>query len=328
MHCRSLRPARRTAMGPQPEHRQTVGGAVRNDSSGFPTGSMPSSGARGAGGIAVRAGGKGDVTGSRVVWSARHANRTATPILYQGRLYTFSSRIVTCIDAATGNEIFKARLSADGADPATRGNSRRGGFGSDYASPVIGDSKIYFVTRSGQVFVLKAGERFELLAVNQMGDEGEDFSATPAISKGRLYLRSNRNLYCLTLKEDQGSSAGLQAEAAAAPEVRETPSASQLQALDRLDLTLDLPGELTAQRSPAIGMFKFPLLTFRFPILVQVEFLGALAKDGRDAGPPVPRGIQSDAQERPRPSSRPGRREIRRPGSTPGTSRAAPASGK
>lgn len=185
------------------------------------------SGARGAGGIAVRAGGKGDVTGSRVVWSARHANRTATPILYQGRLYTFSSRIVTCIDAATGNEIFKARLSADGAGPATRGNSRRGGFGSDYASPVIGDGKIYFVTRSGQVFVLEAGQQYELLAVNPMGEEGEDFSATPAISQGRLFLRSNRNLYSLTLKEDQGSSAGRPAEAAPAPEVRDTPSVSQ-----------------------------------------------------------------------------------------------------
>lgn len=185
------------------------------------------SGARGAGGIAVRAGGKGDVTGSRVVWSARHANRTATPVLYQGRLYTFSNRIVTCIDAATGDEIFKARLGTGGAGPATRGSSRRGGFGSDYASPVIGDGKIYFVTRSGQVFVLEAGERFELLAVNPMGEEGEEFSATPAISQGRLFLRSNRNLYCLTLREDQGSSAGRQPEAAPAPEVRETPSASQ-----------------------------------------------------------------------------------------------------
>ena len=185
------------------------------------------SGARGAGGIAVRAGGKGDVTGSRVVWSARHANRTATPILYQGRLYTFSNRIVTCIDAASGNEIYKARLSADSAGPATRRGSRRGGFGGDYSSPVIGDGKIYFVTRSGQVYVLKASERFELLAVNHMGEEGEDFSATPAISQGRLYLRSNRNLYSLTLKEDQGSSAGRPAEASPAPEVGETPSASQ-----------------------------------------------------------------------------------------------------
>lgn len=185
------------------------------------------SGARGAGGIAVRAGGRGDVTGSRVVWSARHANRTATPILYQGRLYTFSNRIATCIDAATGTEIFKSRLRANGAVPATQGSSRRGGgFGGDYASPVVGDGKIFFVTRSGQVFVLKASERFELLAVNRMGEEGEDFSATPAISQGRLFLRSNRNLYCLTLREDQGRPAGRPTEAAPASEIQEDPSPS------------------------------------------------------------------------------------------------------
>ena len=184
------------------------------------------SGAGGAGGIAVRAGGKGDVTASHVVWSARHANRTATPILYKGRLYTFSNRIVTCIEAASGTEIFKARLSTSDAAPATRGRSGRGVFGSDYASPVIGDGKIYFVTRSGQVFVLKASERFELLAVNHMGEEGEDFSATPAISRGRLFLRSNHNLYCLTLREDQAVSDGKQAEAAPAPKVREEPSPS------------------------------------------------------------------------------------------------------
>ena len=189
------------------------------------------SGAGGGGGIAVRAGGTGDVTGSRVVWSARHANRTATPIFYQGRLYTFSNRIVTCIDAATGTEIFKARLRTNGAVPATPGSFRRGGgFGGDYASPVIGDGKIYFVTRSGQVFVLKAGDRLEVLGVNHMGEEGEDFSATPAISQGRLFLRSNRNLYCLTLREDPATSARQRPEAAPAPapapEVREAPPPS------------------------------------------------------------------------------------------------------
>ena len=74
--------------------------------------------------------------------------------------------------------------------------------------------------------MLEAGERFELLAVNHLGEEGEDFSATPAISQGRLFLRSNRNLYCLTLKEDQAVTDGQQAEATPAPEVREIPSAS------------------------------------------------------------------------------------------------------
>ncbi len=183
------------------------------------------SGARGGGGVAVRAGGKGDVTQSRVLWSARHANRTATPILYHGRLYTFSNQIVTCIDAGTGTEIFKARLRTGNTVPAAQGSFRRGGgFGSNYASPVIGDGKIYFVTRSGLVFVLKASERFELLAVNRMAEDGEEFSATPAISQGRLFLRSNRNLYCLALREGDSGSTRQQAEAVPAPEIQEDPS--------------------------------------------------------------------------------------------------------
>ena len=183
------------------------------------------SGARGGGGVAVRAGGKGDVTQSRVLWSARHANRTATPILYHGRLYTFSNQIVTCIDAGTGTEIFKARLRTGNTVPAAQGSFRRGGgFGSNYASPVIGDGKIYFVTRSGHVFVLKASERFELLAVNRMAEDGEEFSATPAISQGRLFLRSNRNLYCLALREGDSGSTRQQAEAVPAPEIQEDPS--------------------------------------------------------------------------------------------------------
>ncbi len=170
------------------------------------------SGPGGGGGVAVRAGGRRDVTESRVLWSARHANRTATPILYQGRLYTFSNKIVTCIDAKTGTEIFKDRLRTTDASQSTRG-----GFGGDYASPVIGDGRIYYVARSGQVFVLKASDRFAQLAVNHLASVGEDFSATPAISRGQLFLRSSKHLYSLTLREDQDSTTGQQAEAAPAP---------------------------------------------------------------------------------------------------------------
>ena len=72
--------------------------------------------------------------------------------------------------------------------------------------------------------MLKASERFELLAVNRMAEDGEDFSATPAISKGLLFLRSNRNLYCLALREEDSGSTTQQAEAVPAPMVQEDPS--------------------------------------------------------------------------------------------------------
>ena len=69
--------------------------------------------------------------------------------------------------------------------------------GSDYASPIIADGKIYFTSRSGDMFVLKASDKFEQLATNRVTSESEDFSATPAVSDGQLFIRSSKHLYCI-----------------------------------------------------------------------------------------------------------------------------------
>ena len=79
-----------------------------------------------------------------------------------------------------------------------RGGSRGGRGGQDYSSPVIGDGKIYFVTRGGDCHVMKLGEQFEKLATNRVTEENEDFSATPAISDGSLFIRSSKHLYCVS----------------------------------------------------------------------------------------------------------------------------------
>jgi outer membrane protein assembly factor BamB len=158
---------------------------------------------RGGGSIAVRVGGEDDVTASHVVWTGRHANRISTPLLYDGRLYFFSGRIASCLDASTGEEIFRARLEGLSGAPADGGRAGgrfggRGGFGgSDYASPVAADGKIYFLTRSGDMVVIQAGTEFEQLAVNRVTSDAEDFSATPAISNGQMFIRSSRHLYCV-----------------------------------------------------------------------------------------------------------------------------------
>lgn len=177
---------------------------------------------RGGGSIAVKAGGKGDVTASNVVWSGKDSNRFATPLVYEGRMYLISGGTAKCLNAADGTEIFQARLQ--GGVPATGGASGqslpgqatseqspgggfgggrgRGGFGggrgSDYSSPVIGDGKIYYVTRAGEIHVLKAGDTFEKLATNRLTSDAEDFSATPAISNGQIFIRSNKHLYCIS----------------------------------------------------------------------------------------------------------------------------------
>jgi hypothetical protein len=168
---------------------------------------------RGGGSIAIRAGGKGDVSGSNVVWSGNDSNRFSTPLLYEGRMYLISGGLVKSVNAADGKEIFQGRLTggpagggggAPGAPGAAGGGGRgRGGFGggrggSDYASPVLGDGRIYYVNRAGDIYVLKPGDALEVLAKNRLTSEQEDFSATPAISSGQLFFRSNRHLYCVS----------------------------------------------------------------------------------------------------------------------------------
>jgi outer membrane protein assembly factor BamB len=197
---------------------------------------------RGGGSIAVRAGGKDDVSKTNVVWQGRDTNRIGTPVVYDGRVYFVANKIANCIDAKTGKKIFQARLTSDsssGAQAAAeppaqergagdRGPGERapgrgpgggfggapgggppgGGFGGgrfggggrggqDYSSPILADGKLYYVARNGEVFVFKAGDTFEQLAVNRLTTESEDFSATPAAAEGAIFVRSSKHVYCV-----------------------------------------------------------------------------------------------------------------------------------
>ena len=75
---------------------------------------------------------------------------------------------------------------------------RGGAGGQDYASPVLADSRIYYITRSGLMYVMAAQPEFKLLAKNQFQGDDSGFSATPAISGGDLFTRSNKYLYCVS----------------------------------------------------------------------------------------------------------------------------------
>lgn len=182
-------------------------------------------GDQGSGSIAIKAGGKDDITQSNVLWTGRDNNRIGTPVLADGKLYFVSNRVVTCVDAKTGTKIFQGRLGGGsapitpdegagggrrpggpggagpggggpGGGPGGRGG-RGGGGGQDYSSPVVADNKLYFITRNGEAHVIKLGETFEQLATNKVTDDTEDFSASPAISDGALYIRSSKHLYCV-----------------------------------------------------------------------------------------------------------------------------------
>ena len=156
---------------------------------------------RGGGSAAVRASGKGDVTKSHKIWSGSDSSRFGTPVVHEGRIYFFSGSVAGCNDAKTGRKIFQGRLEG-GASGSEDGGGRsrfwRGGGGSDYSSPVIADGKVYYVQGSGICYVLKTGDKFEQLAANSVTTDRESFGATPAISNGEIFLRSNKHLYCVS----------------------------------------------------------------------------------------------------------------------------------
>ncbi|MEM9645760.1 MAG: PQQ-binding-like beta-propeller repeat protein [Planctomycetota bacterium] len=172
--------------------------------------------------FAVRVGGKDDVSESNTIWEGRLRPRYATPVIVDGHLFSISGSIVECVDVKTGERVFQDRLPGDnaGEDRDDRGASGRGGFGgrdrngfggrgggggrggrggggSDFASPVVADGKIYFTMNSGMVHVIEAKPEFKVLASNDMTFDGSGFGGTPAISDGDLFLRSNTHLYCV-----------------------------------------------------------------------------------------------------------------------------------
>ncbi len=175
-------------------------------------------GPRGGGTMAVRAGGEGDVTKTRVLWRGNERSRIGTPVVEDGRIYWFGNRIANCIDAATGKQVYRTRFDGGPApaapepvgprpgQPGPGGSGRRpgGGFrgrggmrGQDYSSPVLANGRIYFVSRSGEAFVYATGPEFKLLGQNRFASDGGDFSSTPAVSDGQLLIRSSKYLYCV-----------------------------------------------------------------------------------------------------------------------------------
>lgn len=134
--------------------------------------------------MAIRPGGTGDISKSHIVWQAkRGVPEVPSPLYYHGRIYMIrNGGILTCLDAKTGKELFApARLGPDGMY---------------YASPVAGDGKVYIAADAGFVIVLKARDRFEVLAEN---DLGEPIGATPALADGALYVRTARHLLAFRL---------------------------------------------------------------------------------------------------------------------------------
>ncbi len=129
--------------------------------------------------LAIRPGGRGDVTATHVDWRvAAGASYVPSIVYYDGLLYmTNEVGVVSCADARTGEAVWRHRLG-----------------GVFFASPVAGDGKVYFVSETGETFVLRAGRSPEVLARNELSGR---FLASPAIAQGRLFLRSDGALFAV-----------------------------------------------------------------------------------------------------------------------------------
>jgi len=126
--------------------------------------------------------GNGATTNRYVSWSSlRGASYMQTPLIYGDYLYSCHvDGVLTCFEARTGKEKYKERLGTGGE-----------GF---TASPVASEGNLYFTSEQGSVFVVKPGPDFTVLATNQMG---EVCMATPAISEGKIFFRTQGHVVAI-----------------------------------------------------------------------------------------------------------------------------------
>ncbi len=133
--------------------------------------------------LALKAGGRGDITTSHVLWSTMNGPDVPTPVTDGKYFYIVNDRgIMWCLDAKTGTEIYgQQRLK-----PGTYSGSL-----------VLADEKLYITNEEGLTTVIKAGPKFEVVSENPLNDY---CLSSPAISDGQIFIRTATNLYCIGKK--------------------------------------------------------------------------------------------------------------------------------
>ena len=122
--------------------------------------------------LAIRAG--------QVIWRENNSiPEVPSPLLYKGRLFLVrNGGVATCLDAATGKIIYRARIGATGAY---------------FSSPIAAAGRVYFASSEGVVTVIAAdSDELKVLARNEIGEE---MIATPAVVGNMIYVRSAGNLF-------------------------------------------------------------------------------------------------------------------------------------
>jgi outer membrane protein assembly factor BamB len=129
--------------------------------------------------MAIKPGGRGDVTKTHVAWSvATGAPYVSSLLYYEGLVYMANDvGVLTAVDAGTGERVWQERVE-----------------GVFSASPVAGGGHVYFVSENGDTVVVKAGRAPQIVARNALG---ERVVASPAISNGRLFVRTDKHVFAI-----------------------------------------------------------------------------------------------------------------------------------
>lgn len=135
--------------------------------------------------VAVKGGGRGDVTDSHVLWKhpTKHTDHIVSPFVNDGRMLLVKGALTTLFDVSTGEPL---------REPKRIPNSSQ-----CFASPILGDGKIFIAGQNGTIVVLADNSELDVLEENDMG---EAVIGTPAISDGRLIVRTRTKLFSIGVK--------------------------------------------------------------------------------------------------------------------------------
>ena len=140
-------------------------------------------GRSGTAALAVKTGGSGDVTKSHRLWTSVKGSNVTSPVFHDGHLYWMNDNqgIAYCAKADSGEIVYEKRMDRSGQV---------------YASALLADGRVYYVTREGRTFVVAASPEFKVLATNDLNDRSV-FNGSFAVDGTRLLLRSDKFLYAI-----------------------------------------------------------------------------------------------------------------------------------
>lgn len=119
-----------------------------------------------------------DADQGQLIWKADAMASVPSPLVVGNRLLVTEDRgTILCFSATTGQQLWKQRLG-----------------GNFSASPALAGDLVYLPNEAGKMFIFRAGAQFESVSEIDLGDGG---FASPVIVEGRIYLRTNRHLYCI-----------------------------------------------------------------------------------------------------------------------------------